>query len=426
MVRDLSGAERLLARGDFVGPIVPSGDGGVLAMRSERGSLGGSESDARRTIVRVGQDGAVTSLLTPSTRPLQTLGNGDGLTLFRHELPTGQSDGYGGAFALTSDGTLLFTEDFDFDRPGTGLRALVPAASLRPRIALTQGAFAAFARGSIRYIAPVPGTVHVIARRRGDGGVVEGLGQVTQAGEGELALRSVPSPGRYTLRLELATGSGAAATVAHLDTRRVLPRREARSALKSAYEDSDGDEGGSMGTTLGTCRHRAPRKIRCQLLYFDYGYEFDGPHVGQWSYVDEPFAWVTATLLNDGIHTDMRSLPHVRYEPRTCLDVATHRHPHVANSGLQVRVHVLCRARVRVAAHLRWRDRAGKHEVVLVRERAIPSPRTWQLTLGVPKRVLAALQARRHVRGEVIVRASLPTSSGTIPEEHGIPVFLHR
>jgi hypothetical protein len=376
---------------------------------------------SRSFIVRIGPDGAVTRLLAPPARPSTALGNGDGLQLFRDELPTGMDEA-AGAMAVGDDGSLIFSEDTQLDQPSRGLRALVPAASPRPRIALTQESFTTFERGVIHYTASRVGTVSAGAQRhRGTVGL-QGRGQLATAGDGELALSAPPSPGRYTLRLRLDTSLGGAATVVHLDTRRVLPLREARRPLKEAFEFGDGDEGGSEGMQRGECHRRTPRVIRCLLLHYLDVDQFDGPEVGRWSEANRPAAWVTATLLNDGIHTAERWLPGSEDTPETCLAVAARRHQHLGGGqALIIRVRSACRCHVRVAAHLHWRVNRHTAHAIQIRARALRPGLRWVVALALPRRARIAMRAGRHVRGDVIVRAKLPTRYGPITEEHGIP-----
>jgi hypothetical protein len=396
-----------------------SGDGGVLAIRADDDYLDADES--RRSIVRVGADGTVADLVRPRVRPAGPLGNGDGLPLFRDELPAG--DEHMSAFALAGDGSLFIARDA-YDQPGTGLRALVPPDSPRPRVALTQQAFAIFGLGRVGFGTSVPGSVSVVARSRA--ATVTGRG-VAVAGNGELTLDSVPPPGRYTVRVRLTTTSGRAETRALIDTRPVLPVREGRAEVTSAYAYSDGDEGGHMGTQVGDCHRREQRVIRCLLLFFESSHELWEPELGRWSLLNEPVAWVTATLRNDGVQTSFRRLPGADYETKSCLRVISARHPHVGGTwSIRVRVRARCAGRVRVAAQLRWGVRGQVRRAVFVSTRTMRSSQTWRSSLWLPRRVVTAVRAGRRVRGEVIVRALRPSRYGPIPEEHGIPVFLHR
>jgi hypothetical protein len=418
MVGDLAGTRHILTPGSFAGPLTASDDGGVLATLDEQDD---STGKVTRTIVRVGPDGAVARLLTPPERPGTTLGHGDGLSPYQDEMPPGVVGYTAGAMALAADGTLVFP-----DHTGYGLRALVPPGSGRPRIALTQDTYATFESGRIRYTASRPGAVTVSASAHGSV-AVEGHGETSGAGEEELALASVPAPGRYTVRLRLTTPSGGAQTVAVIDTRLVLPSAEARSALKSAYEDSAGDDGGATGTGLGDCRRQAPRALRCLLLSFEYSHAFDGPDVGAESEINTPMAWVTATLLNDGVHTSSEPLPAAEDVPSACFGVSVERHQRVGGGrALVARVRARCSVHVRVAANLSWgKGRRARHAIVR-RSRAMRPGQRWNVQLRVPHKVVAAVDAHRGVSGQIDITAAIPTPYGPIPEGHHIPVFLRR
>ena len=379
----------------------------------------GGESEMR--VARVGADGTVEPRLTLPDRPPTAVGNGDGLTLFGDELlPYGSGPS---AFAVAADGALIFAKGSRAEGgPRRGLRALVPPDSGRPRIALTQDGFAMFPSGRVRVLTGGPGAVAISAR---DGAIaVEARGDASQAGQHEVAFGALAPPGRYELRLRLTTPSGSAETIAALDTRTVLPFREARSALERGYEGSDGDDGGRSGTELDRCRRNAPRTIRCLLLEFDYGYAFDGPEVGRWSLEDRPFSWVTASLLNDGLHTAEEELPSAGALPSVCLRVGVDRHQRAAHRhGVRayVRMRARCRGRVRVRTNLQWRVRSRVRHAVVTRARFLRAGRTWNLTVPLPGRAAAALRAGRRLRGTVVVRAALPTPYGPVREEQGGP-----
>ncbi|MDA0161285.1 hypothetical protein OM076_13490 [Solirubrobacter ginsenosidimutans] len=428
-VGDLAGSQRLLAPGSFGGPLAASTDGGVLAMRFDCRAAG--EFDEAEpvcvTLVHVGADGALTSLLTANQRPYGALGNGDGLGLFASELPIGE-DEYAGAILLARDGSLLFTDDQGFEQPPTSLRALVPAASPRPRIAMSHDGFATFQRGVVGYAAGVPGAITVSVRDLETGATIDGGGQAPAPGDGALGLQSVPPPGRYRVRMRLTTTTGGGAgAVVHVDTRRMLPAREARAALEPVYEQSDGDEGGQLGTELGRCRRDAPRVVRCLLLDFNFTNALDRPEVGRWWYTAEPLGWTFATLLNDGVHTSDRGRLYGDIAPEPCLDVVTARRPHVGHAGrLNVRVTAACTPRVHVGLHLRWRTHAGKHERVLAITRTLHARQARAMAFRLPAGARAAVRAGRRVNGEIVVRAARPTRYGPVPEEQGIPFFARR
>jgi hypothetical protein len=136
---------------------------------------------------------------------------------------------------------------------------------------------------------------------------------------------------------------------------------------------------------------------------------------------------VTASLLNDGLHTAEESLPRAVKLPSVCLRVGVDRHQRIARrQGILVRVnmHRRCRARVRVTANLRWRVGSQVRRAVVRRARFVRSGRSWRPAVRVGDRAAAAVRAGLRVRGTVVVRAALPTPYGVVPEEQGIPIFV--
>jgi hypothetical protein len=392
-VQALTGAPQTLAAGPLSGPLAASGDGAVLALAYLQPTVDQREDEPARgkcsrfappsctdwsgsyslTVTRVGADGTQTPMLALPARPASATGDGDGLALFSEPFLSEET----GRLALADDGSLVFT-----DISGH-LRALVPPDSPRPRIALT-----GFGAG-VHYAASAPGTVSVTVRGRKDF-------QASGSG-GEVRLPSAPPPGRYVVRLRLTTLTGGTAeTVQRVDTRPVLPLRDARSALHTAYEDSHGDEGGGDRTQLGDCARRSAREVRCGLLYQEIIQQFDGPHEGSYDIYGIPAASVTARLLADGIHTRSRLLAHGYDPPKHCLR-ATAR-------GLTMRIRARCTVRVRVAAHLRWHGGRATPAVT----RRLHRGESWTAVLRVPR------GASGRVTGDIVATTKL--------EEHGAPV----
>ncbi len=390
-IQSPTGPPRSLSAASLSGPLAASGDGGVLALSYAQPTIDQHEDEPARgrcvrlatascsdwsgppqpTITRVGADGTLRAMLALRGRPATALGDGDGLAPFSELLPQGEETG---ALAVAGDGSLLFT-----DASGH-LRALVAPDSPRPHIALT--AFGPV----VRYSANVPGTVAVTVRGRT-------TVQATGSG-GEVRLPSAPPPGRYRVELRLADAT--AETVERVDTRRVLPLREARAALRAAYEDSHGDEGGGSRNRLGDCTRQSAREVRCGLLYQEVIQQFDGPHEGSYDIYGIPAATVTARLLGDGLHTRSRLRAHGYDAPKHCLRATA--------SGLTMRLRARCSVRVRVAAHLRWHG--GRATPVVTRR--LHRGESWTAVLRVPR------GASGRVSGDIVATTKL--------EEHGAPL----
>ena len=91
------------------------------------------------------------------------------------------------------------------------------------------------------------------------------------------------------MSLRLRTPSGIAQTRARVDLRAELPLNEASTAIELREADSDGDEGGRVGTRIGTCHRSAPRVVGCSLIAFTSGagvpdgYAESGPVAMAWA-----------------------------------------------------------------------------------------------------------------------------------------------
>ena len=390
-IQGLTGGPQTLTAGSFIGPLAASGDGGVLTISYGESAIDQHEDEPSRgrcvslgpapctdwsgpslpTITRVGADGTLTPMLALPARPATALGDGDGLAPFSELLHQGEETG------LLARRRRRVAAVHRPLRPPPGTRpARQPAAAHRP--------------DRIRRGGPVLGE----RARRGvrDRPWPRDL-QASGSG-GEVRLPSAPPPGRYRVELRLADGT--AETVQRVDTRRVLPLRDARAALHTAYEDNHGDEGGGTRNQLGACARRSAREVRCTLLYQDVIQQFDGPHEGSYDIYGIPAATVTARLLADGIHTRSRLLAHGYDPPKHCLRATAH--------GLTMRIHARCTVRVRVAAHLRWHGGRATPAVT----RRLRRGESWTAVLRVPR------GASGRVTGDIVATTKL--------EEHGAPV----
>lgn len=419
VIADTAGRWRSLVK--VSGPIAASGDGGVLAVAPVKGARSGSA----RVVVRVGDDATITPRVAPRRRPPGVLGNGDGLPLLQGVLPATSSEG---AIAVASDGSLLFA-DLSYERDRSeGLRAVVPADSARPRIALSQAAYSGFDRGRVGYLAGTPGTVSVEVLRRGNS-VLHAQQHTSAAGEGELSLPGLPLPAGYEVRLRLTTDAGEADVRAPVDTRRVLPVAEAREVLRGEFEITDGDEGGVYGIVIGACHRPAPRVVRCLLNDFDLGVEFEpGPLHGRWWQIQRPIEWATAILRRDGhLRTARRAFARPRFSPGPFLTVRAAPRQRVGRrEQLVLGIRSRRAARVRVRVKLSWGRGEDARRLSIARSRALRPSRPWRAALGVPPVVVRAARAGRRVRAEVRVRIGRANAPGRRLEEHRLPLVLVR
>jgi hypothetical protein len=344
-------------------PIAPSGDGAILTS---------AKRDGRWAIVRVATDGTITPLTYAGPADADPLGAGDGLAL--GALPavpfTNRPDLEGfRAGPLRSRPTApCCSPTPSGPRRRDGLRALVPADSQRPRIALTQHGWDTLASGTVGYLAGVAGTVHADVRTRGDTLIVSAHA-TAHAGEGKLTLGARIPPGRYRLTLRLTTTRGAAASTAALDTRSALPVAQARAALSGSYAHSDGDEGGRAGVKVGECRRKAPRRVWCMLRAFETTSDLRR-QPSMWGEASVPAGGATATLRSDGLHVGPATYVHDQWpypQERVTLAGATRQHAgHQTSVGLTVWTNQATRVRLTVVAH--WRDarqRTGRQAVTL-------------------------------------------------------------
>jgi hypothetical protein len=242
--------------------------------------------------------------------PSGVLGDGDGARLRQTPWPRVRS------ITVAADGTLLMATADD------RLRALVPPASPRPRIAIDPRTYATFRTGHVRYLAAVPGTVTLEVRRSGR--TVDRARGSTQGGIGGLRV-APPSHGRYRLRLRLRTATAVTEARWTFDARRALPIGEATPVIVQRYEAPERGDAG-FGTRIGPCR-AAGRTVACRLMRFSTSE--DGM-----STKDVPAGWARAVLRVDGtILTRYRSPASLPNAPVITLTV-----PASASTGSRARL----------------------------------------------------------------------------------------
>jgi hypothetical protein len=426
---DPSGTRRALlpASGPFTEPfhhrpMAASGDGGILATLEER------SPPYARFLARVSDEGRVTRLTAPTTPRADFFGNGDGLSLAQVGWATEAEPSSPapwvtpnidpGAMAVAVDGSLLFGD------AGNGLRAIVPAASRRPRIALAQSGYTSFARGRVRYLAPTQGMATVTVLR-GNAVVAQAHAPHTTGGEGEIALPQALPPGRYDLRLRLTTATGKAEAPAHVDTRPVLPRAEAFPAVNGLTFGDVSDLGG-YGTMIDGCRRQAALVIRCAIRAFVEALEW--PRPGEWSLISAPWGQGAATLRLDGIRAVSEQFGRYPSLPERLL-VSAPRRQHIGRPArLRLRVRTRHAARVRIIARLSWTHRRRSHRSSRTRSRMLPAGRRWRAAIRIPAGAVAAARTGHNVRARLIVRLSYDTRRephrGPHTEERGLRLRL--
>ena len=376
------GSSRPIARRSCCPTMTPLRDGSVLVT--------GLGEGARRFSV-VGSEGTI----TPITYRLQRVyGNGDGAPAL--------SDGgwleqaaVGRSAVHAADGSLVFANE---DAEGrTSVRAVVPPASRRARVAFTQRSFLTFAQGRVGYHAPVPGRIELEVRSHGR--VIDQVSADAGVPEGELALGRRPGVGAYELRLRLRTADGRAEARTVMDTRTVLPRADAVARLRREQAFSDQvDEGYRMGYGLHRCSRRSARRVVCLSYRFDHGVPLDGTRDFNSSY--SPAAWVTATLGRDGIRTvsDSRGFGFIVLN----LGVAAKRRQ---TGAIRFRAEIGQRSRAEAVATIRVRGRAAPR---IVREvRSFRARGVWNGRLRLP---LAAQRTSATVK--LVVKVSVRAKIG--------------
>lgn len=257
-----------------------------------------SAGDELVAVLKIGGDveGPLTRIITISgSRVQHDVTRRTGAPLY------GNGDGYGPTRVilhypralLASDGSLLMV---DSTEQGSSLRALVPQASRRLRIALRPSFWRSFARGRVDYTASTGGRLHLRISHAGQRGSVTDLQVTTTAGDGTLRLRRALPPGRYDVRLTLSTTTARTKARARILTGTTLSMNAARAALKRKFDFSD-DEGGATEVS-GRCVRRAPGRVACQLITRS-PYPEDRPKTCP--------GWVVAQLLPDEIRPTGRS-----------------------------------------------------------------------------------------------------------------------
>ena len=373
-----------------VGPLL---GGRALVMRTVApdGSLAIVAADASTTTV---------------TRSLQPhLGNGDGTIASGALRP-------GGSFTQAADGALVYVHALDAFGHRYALRAAVPEASTRVRMAFTQATFESFAAGRVGYLTSTPGRLEY-ELRRGD----RVLARVSGTAHPPEGVLDVPRPdvGSYDVRLKLTTDAGGSAEArARMDTRTSLPAAEARAELTARFNQDAGDEGGSEGTYVGPCNRRNARRVVCVLLGFSSSYPLDG--TDDRSFREWPVGRVTALLRADGVFVEGQIVE----KPPLLLNVlAEGARRQVVGSRrswrLRARIGQPGRARAELAVSVPGRSRP----VIISASRRFAGRAVWNEDLRLPRVVLTAA-ARAPLRASLVVTVSQPTPLAAATASHTI------
>lgn len=168
---------------------------------------------------------------------------------------------------MASDGSLLVVDE---TKNIPALRALVPNASPRLRLAFLPATWRAFARGRLDYIASAAGKLDILVRNA-RGRTVLQQGDSTPAGADTLRLRRALRRGVYDVRLTLTTSSGTRTRArARIFTITTLSFGDARRALRRDFDNSDGDALDGGATEIGKrCVRRNRRRVACRLSAYD-------------------------------------------------------------------------------------------------------------------------------------------------------------
>ena len=83
--------------------------------------------------------------------------------------------------------------------------------------------------------------------------------------------RPLPA-GDYAVELTVTSGPQITSHKLGITTRRILPWREARAAIRRALDDDiSGDGGGGVYYIAKACRRAGPRRIVCDYIQAEYG-----------------------------------------------------------------------------------------------------------------------------------------------------------
>ncbi|RKQ88221.1 hypothetical protein C8N24_6262 [Solirubrobacter pauli] len=376
------GGSRPIARRSCCPTLTPLRDGRVLVTGRDLGARG---------LDLVAPDGTLTAI---HDRRRRVYGNGDGAPALTGAgwLPQAAVNG---SAVHAADGSLIFASEDAEER--TSVRAVVPPASRRARVAFTQRAFRTFADGRVGYLAPVPGRIELEVRSHGR--VVDTVRADAHVPDGELELSRRPGVGPYELRLRLRTRDGRAEARAAMDTRKVLPIADALTRLRREQTSSEQvDEGYRIGYGLRRCSRRSARRVACLSYRFDHGVPLDGSRDFNSSY--SPAAWVTATLGRDGIRTtrDARGFAFIVLN----LGVTAKRRQ---TGAIRFRAKIGQRGRAEAVATIRVRG--GATPLVVRQTRSFRSRGVWNGRLRLP---LAAQGVSASVK--LVVKVSVPAKVG--------------
>ena len=378
---------------EFAGGLTALPDGGLAT--TARTVLDGR----RPTLALVRPDGAVSRF---DWSDAATLGRGDGLPLARVPWPTPAS------MALAADGSLLYSV-------GSQIRAVVPADSSRPRVAISQSTYQALSEGRVDFFAGTPGTVTLEVLR--DGAVVQRAHATATAGDNSLRLRAALPPRRYDLRLRLSTPVATVEARAHVDLRARVPTAEATRAIAPTL-GSDGDDAGGAGSELERCEHLAPLLVSCVVDEFEWGSnEYDDHETFRYASRSAPVATASGELLRDGrIRTAEQPLAGARSAPE--LRFALRQRQRLARA-LRGRVVTEERARAKLSAVVD--ARRGDRSVASFRvrrslTRTLSAGRAWRARLRLSPREVRVvrrwLAAGRRVIARVTVEAEVDAAPG--------------
>ena len=385
------------------GAVLASGDGRVLFVREtadvEHEELALAASDGTTQAVAV----------LPGPAPARDAQDGIPLTQLRRIQP----------LVVAADGSLLF------DGEDGRLRAVVPADSPRPRIAIAPDVMRAVAEPALPYISGTDGALDLTVQL--DGSVVMHVAGATVAGAGELPLPSTLPHGRLSLRLRFDGPAGIALSSLPLDTRTELPIRDARDAIAKVVTGRAADEGGGIETTVGRCVRRSPLAVRCVLIEAVWG--SDLAHAR--SSTRTPKNWEDATLTDGAIRVQSVPFAPGDARPPPVLRLTFARHQHFGRAvrfTLALRAHagapVNATATIRIGRrhrtiHRRLRGIGIWHGYVPIRAVTSRPPRRRPLTveLGIAARANLGPDIYEMSRSDTLeVRAI--GSSGTSRSAH--------
>jgi hypothetical protein len=300
------------------------------------------------------------------------------------------------SMAVAADGSLIMVTAF-------GIRALVPASSERLRVAPLPERFDG---QRISFFAGVAGRLTAELWRAKERRAAFAID--VQRGAGQLSLPAALPLDLYDVKLRLSAAGATTGGQTRVGQRTTLTLEEGVAAL-ARFADTEGDEGGAVGTTIDHCRVLSPAAVQCQQFWLD-----------AWNNPDEeeeygsslmPFGVVRA-YVGDGAILTERDGPDDIPGPAPKLTVVAPQSQRLRELAATVTSEVAGSAKLEAWLRIGERSLAlSSHNVDLFP--GVPWVRRLTVDAAQARTVRAQLRRGVPVRVAVHIRVAAPVDGGT-------------